>query len=69
MLTLEGNVVVHDLRKGHQAECPKVVVNLQTDEVEISPPVRMRLIVREEEEQQKQPTTPPAEQKETPQGK
>ncbi len=69
VLTLEGNVVVHDLRKGHQAECPKVVVNLQTDEVEISPPVRMRLIVREEEEQQKQPTTPPAEQKETPQGK
>ncbi|MGQ9729417.1 MAG: LptA/OstA family protein, partial [Candidatus Fervidibacter sp.] len=55
ILTLEGNVTVHDLQKGHQAECPKIVINLKTDEVEISPPVRGRLIVREEEEEKPQP--------------
>jgi len=54
ILTVEGNVVMRDLRKGHEVECPKIVINLQTDEVEISPPVSGRLIVREEEEQ-KQP--------------
>ncbi|MCX7643130.1 MAG: hypothetical protein N2116_04920 [Armatimonadetes bacterium] len=53
ILTVEGNVVVRDLRKGHEIECPKVVINLQTDEIEISPPVKGRLIVREEEEEQK----------------
>jgi len=63
VLTLEGNVVVEDLRKGHQAECPKVVVNLRTDEVEISPPVRMRLIVREKEEETPQEQKPSAEEK------
>ncbi len=68
VLTLEGNVVAQDLRKGHQAECPKIVVNLQTDEVEISPPVRMRLIVREEEEEEKKPPSPPTEPKASPQG-
>jgi lipopolysaccharide assembly outer membrane protein LptD (OstA) len=55
ILTLEGNVRIQDLRKGHEAECPKIVVNLKTDEVEISPPVRGRLIVREEEEEKPQP--------------
>jgi lipopolysaccharide assembly outer membrane protein LptD (OstA) len=55
ILTLEGNVRIQDLRKGHEAECPKIVVNLRTDEVEISPPVRGRLIVREEEEEKPQP--------------
>ncbi len=53
ILTIEGNVVMRDLRKGHEVECPKIVINLQTDEVEISPPVSGRLIVREEEEEQK----------------
>jgi lipopolysaccharide assembly outer membrane protein LptD (OstA) len=55
ILTLEGNVRIQDLRKGHEAECPKIVVNLKTDEVEISPPVRGRLIVREEEGEKPQP--------------
>jgi len=55
ILTLEGNVKVKDLRKGHEAECPKIVVNLKTDEIEISPPVQGRLIVREEEEEKPQP--------------
>jgi lipopolysaccharide assembly outer membrane protein LptD (OstA) len=55
ILTLEGNVKVKDLRKGHEAECPKIVVNLKTDEVEISPPVQGRLIVREEEEEKPKP--------------
>jgi lipopolysaccharide assembly outer membrane protein LptD (OstA) len=55
ILTLEGNVRIQDLRKGHEAECPKIVVNLKNDEVEISPPVRGRLIVREEEEEKPQP--------------
>jgi len=55
ILTLEGNVRIQDLRKGHEAECPKIVVNLKTDEVEISPPVIGRLIVREEEEEKPKP--------------
>ncbi|MCS7185518.1 MAG: LPS export ABC transporter periplasmic protein LptC [Armatimonadota bacterium] len=55
ILTIEGNVVMRDLRKGHEVECPKVVINLQTDEVEISPPVKGRLIVREEEEEKQKP--------------
>lgn len=55
ILILEGNVTVQDLQKGHQAECPKIVINLRTDEVEISPPVRGRLIVREEEEEKPKP--------------
>jgi len=53
ILTLEGNVTIQDLRKGHQVECPKIVVNLRTDEVEVSPPVKGRIIVREEEEEEK----------------
>ncbi|MFN3422874.1 MAG: LptA/OstA family protein, partial [Armatimonadota bacterium] len=53
ILTIEGNVVMRDLRKGHEVECPKIVINLQTDQVDISPPVSGRLIVREEEEEQK----------------
>jgi len=53
ILTIEGNVLMRDLRKGHEVECPKVVINLQTNDVEISPPVKGRLIVREEEEEQK----------------
>jgi lipopolysaccharide export system protein LptA len=61
ILTLEGNVRIQDLRKGHEAECPKIVVNLKTDEVEISPPVRGRLIVREEEEEKQQPEKPKTE--------
>lgn len=55
ILTLEGKVTIYDLRKGHQVECPKIVVNLKTDEIEISPPVQGRLIVREEEEGEPQP--------------
>ncbi len=54
ILTIEGNVVMRDLQKGHEVECPKIVINLQTDEVDISPPVSGRLIVREEEEQKPQ---------------
>jgi lipopolysaccharide export system protein LptA len=50
ILTLEGNVTIQDLQKGHQVECPQIVMNLQTDEIEVSPPVRGRIIVREEEE-------------------
>ncbi len=61
ILTLEGNVRIQDLRKGHEAECPKIVVNLKTDEVEISPPVIGRLIVREEEEEKQQPEKPKTE--------
>lgn len=64
ILTLEGNVIVQDLRKGHQIECPKIVVNLRTDEVEISPPVRGRIIVREEEEEKPQPEKAQQEGKE-----
>ncbi|MCS7265066.1 MAG: hypothetical protein NZ805_09565 [Armatimonadetes bacterium] len=52
ILTVEGNVVMRDLRKGHEVECPKIVINLQNDEVEISPPVKGRIIVREEEQKQ-----------------
>ncbi len=54
ILTLEGNVIVDDLQKGHRFQCPKIVVNLETDEVEITPPIEGYFIVEEEEE--KKPT-------------
>lgn len=52
ILTLEGQVVVRDLKKGHRFECPKVVLNLKTDDIEVSPPVKGLFIVEEEEEKE-----------------
>ncbi|MCS7191618.1 MAG: hypothetical protein NZ937_01365 [Armatimonadetes bacterium] len=61
ILTIEGNVLMRDLERGHEVECPKIVINLQTDEVDISPPIKGRLIVREEEEEEKEEQKPPPE--------
>lgn len=54
VLILEGNIVVDDVRKGHRVQCPRAVINLQTDEAHFDPPVYAELIVTEEEEKPKE---------------
>ncbi|MCS7225317.1 MAG: hypothetical protein NZ959_12320 [Armatimonadetes bacterium] len=55
ILTLEGQVIIRDLKKGHRFECPKVVINLKTDEIEVTPPVKGLFIMEEEEEKKEEP--------------
>lgn len=50
ILTLEGNIVVDDVRKGHRFRCPRAVINLQTDDAQFDPPVLAEFLVTEEEE-------------------
>jgi len=56
VLILEGNIVVDDVRKGHRVQCPRAVINLQTDDAHFDPPVYAELIVTEEEEKPKEET-------------
>jgi lipopolysaccharide assembly outer membrane protein LptD (OstA) len=58
ILTLEGNIVVDELTKGHRFQCPRAVINLQTDEAQFDPPVKVAFIVTEEEDKGKEQSPP-----------